>query len=212
MTRIAPVAGFLAVALWVAGSAAGGILATDSNGMEPWQDTLYYESISVNVDLDFCVYEPGQFTKTFNDPFPAVDGDHYVYAYQVVEVADGSVPSFSSFVLQLSVGLDADEEVGVIGSYDDGSANLVSPDNPFFAGDYQTAVWHFSPTVQIGEHSAILYFTSPFAPEFDNGTVTGWMPAGTQNVPSPVPEPGTLALLAGGAVASLFRMRRKRVT
>ena len=46
--------------------------------------------------------------------------------------------------------------------------------------------------------SAVLLFTSPYGPELDTATVAGAWPAGAQ-LPSPIPEPGTLAVILAGA-------------
>lgn len=211
MTRVATIAGgIFVVVVLLTGSAAGGVLVTDPNGMGgEWQDSQHYSGASIEADLDFCVYAPGQFNKTFEDPVPLVGDDNYVYAYQIVEVAIGNMGADKSFVRWLKVGLGADEDVDVIGYFDDGSDNLVSPSESKFAADLQSAIWNFnSPTVQVGEHSAILYFSSPFAPEWGSGTMSGWFGAGPHDVPSPTPEPGTLALMGIGLVAVL-RARRK---
>lgn len=191
----------IAVATLTATSAWAGVLAVDSNGMAGWQGTVNYSGMSVLAKVDYCVYAPGQFALSFSGLLPEVSASDYVYAYQVYDLANGIYGAAQSYVLQFSVGLDGDEQVDVIGAKSDGGASTVTPASSYFAGDSLTSVWNFNPTIQVGQQSAILYFSSPFAPEWDQATVSGWFPAGTQQVPSPTPEPATLSLLGLGALA-----------
>jgi len=211
MTRVTTVAGsFFVVVLLLNGSAAGGVLAGDPNGMGgEWQGTRifdtanFYGTTYYTADIDYCVYQPGQFTETFTpDTGHEPDPTHYVYAYQIADVTS----SYGGYVNRFSVGLNGgdEEEAGIW--YLPASGN-VDPSNSSFAPF--TAGWDFNPSVYVGDTSSVLYFSSPYGPEWDTSTVTGYFTAGdTQLVPSPLPEPGTLALLCIGFVAVL-RARRK---
>ncbi len=188
--------------------ALAGLLADDANGMGGvWQDTVNYDGLSVDANVDFCVFEPGQFTQEFADPNPAVDPNHYVYAYQILDLTEGSMGAGNSYILQFSVGLHGNEDVGAVGAYVDG--NAVLPKTSELASDELTVKWLFDPQIQLGQHSAILYFASPFDPNWDTGTLTGWFPVATHSVPSPVPEPTMIALFGLGS-AVLLRVRHFR--
>ena len=196
----------LAVLSMMAGQAWGGVLAADPNGMAAWQGSTPYSNSYVGASLDYCVYDKGKFAESFPVPGAAVDANDYVYAYQVNVLTAGTMPSWA-YVIQFSVGLDADEQCSLIGAWDDTSASLVMPSDSSFAVDNQAARWYFSSQIAVDQHSGILYFASPFGPQTDQGTMSGAMPVATHNVASPLPEPCcALVLLIGGAIA----VRRRR--
>ena len=215
MTRVATVAGgMFVVAMLLASNAAGGVLAGDPNGIAGWQGTQTFDTVNIyavtyyTADIDYCVYEPGQFTETFTpESGHEPDSSHYVYAYQIVQITS----AYGGYVNRFSVGLNGgdEEEAGIW--YIPASGD-VDPSNSAFAPF--TAGWDFDPAVYVGETSAVLYFSSPFGPELDTASVTGYFSTGdTQMMPSPMPEPGTLALLAVGfaAICGARRRRRARV-
>jgi len=201
-------AGVLTFAALV-GAAHGGVLATDGNAMADWQGTRAFDTgdlfgITVfTADIDYAVYAPGTFSLT-PQAGAVPEADEYVYAYQIVDVADGVMGT--AHVERYSVGLNGgNEQPGVIGYVEvppgDGDVN---PSNSAFG--YLTAGWDFNTGVYEDEISPVLYFSSPFGPEWDTASVTGTMSAGdTKLMPSPAPEPGTIALLAVGAAALLRR-------
>jgi hypothetical protein len=65
-------------------------------------------------------------------------------------------------------------------------------------------------TLWQNNHSDILYFTSPFAPQLFISSISGGSTAiATNQLPSPIPEPSTAILAAIGFV-SLLLVRRLR--
>jgi hypothetical protein len=206
MTRYATVV--IAGLLLAAGQAAGGILLNE--GMPAWRGTETYDTANMflgcptwwTADVDHTVYEPGTFSFTV-DPGHRPKGNHYVYAYQIVDVSS----TYGGYVTQLSVGLNMDGGATEGIWYVQSAAGDVDPSTcdlaPF------TARWTYSPELGVGQVSSVMYFSSPYAPWEDTSTVSGYMGADTQYVPSPyVPEPGVLSMLALGLVG-LCRSRRR---
>ncbi len=199
-----------AVVLLLVCSARGGVLVSDPNGMGgQWQDTVRFQTaMSVTTaDVDYCVYAPGQFALSFPgwiDPNNSAYSTHYVYAYQIFNVS--TAPYYGS-VTRFSIG---------VGTYD-------QPDNNSFIDDpsyvnpsamqlgVNTVGWDFnSPELTYGNVGDILYFSSPFGPATDTATVQGtYGLTDTDWLPSPAPEPATIALLAAG-MALLARRRTRR--
>jgi hypothetical protein len=214
----------MSVSLLVAAQSFGGILATDSNGIPGWQGTKTFNAIFMgysmwSADVEYCVYAPGQFDETFGvEP----NAGHYVYAYQITDVQDIMYPS--SYVNLFTLGFsdkgqyDDIEQVANIGwlTYTTGEvAPTASEFNPPLPDVPGSAVWTFgqsgSDPVRIGDQSTILYYSSPFEPEWDSSTVAG---AGgyysTLDMPSPqgTPEPTMLVLLAFGGI---FLVKKKKL-
>jgi len=152
------------------------------------------------------VYAPGNYGLSGTDPS---GGAHYVYAYQVFNDLLGNVP-VSSF----SVGLDPTANVASIGS-DAGSGTTpggTAPTASAFSGTPPTsAVWYFFLNTidppPANEYSKVLLFTSPYGPQWAPATVMNGGLGNTQDMPSPIPEPATLAFLALGGVGLLARRR-----
>ncbi len=205
MIRFATVV--IAGLLLAAGTAAGGILLNE--GMPAWRGTETYDTANMfpgcpswwTADVDHTVYAPGTFSFSV-DPGHNPKGSHYVYAYQIVDVSSTS----GGYVTQLSVGLNMDglatEGIWYVqsdpGDVDPSTCGLA----PF------TARWTYSPELAVGQVSSVMYFSSPYAPWDDSSTLSGYMGADMQYVPSPyVPEPGALSLLALG-ICAIMRRRR----
>jgi hypothetical protein len=189
-----------------------GPLVSDPNAMLAWQGTQGFYDVDVgsgatlDVDVEYAVYAPGQYGKSGTDPS---DGAHYVYAYQVFNDLAGNAP-VSSF----SVGLDPAANVASIGS-DAGSGTLggTAPTTSAFSGTPPTsAVWYFSSNTidppPPNEYSTVLLFTSPYGPRWAPGSLLDSGLSDRQDLPSPTPEPATLALMALGGVGMLARRRR----
>ena len=190
------VLGMAAVVAITGGSAHAGLLSANSAGAMPGftGSTNFSGGMStftVNADVDYAVFAPGDFGAAFPGLDPS-GGTEYVYAYQI--------HNLDTNVLRLTVGLDGDEPLGTISSIPD--VGLVDPSDALFVGlpaPATSAAWDFSApnSIPIGTSSAVLFFTSAAGPEYDSATVEAAFPA-SQPLPSPLPEPASLGLMAMG--------------
>ena len=193
------VLGLAATAMLVGGGAAqAGILAVSSGGALPgFTGTQFFDDdffgFTVSANVDYAVFAPGTFP--FADPS---GGSDYVYAYQI--------DNLDTNIVQFTVGLDGDETLGSIGSIPDGAST--NPDVSAYVGAGPTsAAWDFT-GFGSAQTSDVLFFTSAQAPELHSSTVSAqW--ANSHDLPSPLPEPATLSLLALGAAVSFTGRRRK---
>ncbi len=192
----------LAVAAFMASGldAHAGLLSSSSGGAMPGYtgsivfsgDSLTdigFAGYTVSANVDYAVFAPG----TFDAAFPGQDpsgGTEYVYAYQI--------DNLDTDISKFTVGLDGDEPLGTIGFVS--AIGLVDPTASSFIGAGPTsAAWDYTAPGALtnGNSSAVLIFTSAAAPERDTATVAAdW--SNTQYLPSPAPEPASLALLALG--------------
>jgi len=201
------------IVLLVGVSAWGGPLMIDPNAMPAWKGTQGFHDVDVlfpgatlDVDVEYAVYAPGQYGLSGTDPS---GGTQFVYAYQVFNNLAGNVP-ISSF----SVGLDPTANVANIGS-DAGSGTPLgtAPTANAFTGVPPTsACWYFFLNTidppPANEYSTVLLFTSPYGPRWAPGSVMDSGLSDKQDLPSPTPEPATLALMALGGVGLLLTRRR----
>ena len=187
-----------------------GPLVGDPNGMAAWQGTQRFQSTPtpfLSLDVDYCVYAPGQFELSFG--FDPGNLGGYVYAYQILNDLGNhpyNPPEDRDYVSGFSVGITLDEpgnEPIPIG-YIDGAG--LAPFLSYFAPN--TATWKFIPTLTYELFSDVLYYTSPYGPGWDNATVIGYE-ADTQQLPSPIPEPATVMLLSAGLAGVAISRRRK---
>ncbi|MCK4602955.1 MAG: PEP-CTERM sorting domain-containing protein [Phycisphaerae bacterium] len=199
----------LSFVLICAASTEAGPLAGDGNAMASWQGTLdvtYDEGGDVlHALLDYAVFLPTMY------PGDVADMDsQYVYAYQLFIENDTTVAlTFFSIGLDSSASafnIGEDVSVGQPGELSGVSPALVSIGS-------SSAQWLFGwgtgAEIDPGEHSTVLVFTSPYGPLWDTTTMAnGGFPTPVGLLPSPVPEPATLSLLALGGLA-LMRRRLK---
>jgi PEP-CTERM motif len=199
--------GLAVSALLVSGTAAqAGLLAANSGGAIPaYTGTQFFDAnfsgFTVSANVDFAVFAPG----AFDAAFPGQDtsgGTDYVYAYQIANL--------DTDITKLTVGLDGDEPLGVIGSIADGGSTV--PTNSAYVGAGPTSsAWDFTGPGALanGSTSDILIFTSAAPPEWDSATVSAsWF--STQDLPSPVPEPASLVLMAMGLGLTCVRKHSRR--
>ncbi len=215
----------LAIGVCTHGAEAAVSLATDPNAIAAYQGrTTFADSLVlppffasfINADVEFAVYDVGQFGLSFAGGDPS-GGTEYVYAYQIFNMSTLTSP-VTDFSVGLADNLDADDDTepfvlpaGNVG-YLDYVTGTVAPSDAFLSPALPVtptqAHWSFfGPTIGAGQVSEILLFTSLVGPELDTATVAGdW--AATMPLPSPTPEPATLALLTIGAGYMLRRRKR----
>jgi len=208
------VIGLVAVALLLGGARtlrAG--LMDDPWALAAWKGVMTFQAhrddpdVTLDVDVEFAVFAPGAYENSGTDPS---GGTEYVYAYQVFNDRAGDTP-VSSFTVGLDPASDPDDIGSDSGS---GTAGGTAPSAKAFSGSPpSSAVWYFfNNTIDpppANEYSEVLIFTSPNAPRWTPSSLLDSGLSDTQDLPSPVPEPATLGLLAGGA-ALAFVLRKKR--
>jgi len=198
---------------------AGAGLADDPNGMSAWQGEITVTGPMpgimevLAVQIDYSVYAPGQFALSFPGQDPT-GGERYIYAYQlfnnlVPHPADQTAYG-PDYVSRFSVGLDQDELAGDCSYL---LASGIIPDGVDIVGAGSTqAGWDFTLgqmaySVTPPAISSVLLFSSPYGPELDSATVSGWQTASGQ-LPSPIPEPATMLVFS--AVLAIGTLRNKR--
>lgn len=197
--------------------ASAGILPTDTNAMAGWTGTVHVAGPAdyFEADLEYAVYEPGKFTDSFAGE--AVAPELYVYAYQIANVT-GVPSSFTPKVTALSVGFDDvydggnEDELPSVPSFV-ADAGKVAPSGSWLnpaqypgTGLPSSARWDFQPAVYESEESSVLYYTSPYGPEWDYVAADG-IGSAVGVVPSPAPEPASMVLLTSVGLAVLRRRR-----
>ncbi len=214
----ATVAALALALLGASGFAGAGTLVTDTNAMSGWKGSALFDTAATygttyfTATVDYAVYEPGQFELSF--PGVSVQPDEYVYAYQVVDVADGVMGSGTGFVSRFTVLLDEDELLGTIDAIS--GSGSIAPSSIAFApvgGPYDTAGWSFASPNEIdsGLTGEIVFYASSDAPEMGNAAVTGSYGFGdNQTLPNPIPEPATMLVLVGGTAALVARRAARK--
>jgi hypothetical protein len=191
---------------------------TDMNGT--WTGTTSYQGYNdypINNDpsdmhgtIDWVVYGPGVYATLGYDPGYVAAPGAYVYAYQVIQDGDAGAPLSS-----LSVVLEA--VANNIGTFTGNGVVGVPTTGQFFIGlPFPSATWDFAAdTVQGGETSVGLAFSSPFGPKLlsgsviDDGSVGDVIPLPSPD-PQYIPEPGTMTLALCGLVVFGFQLLRRR--
>jgi hypothetical protein len=163
--------------------------------------------LSLSAKVDFAVFAPGKFNLSYPGQDPS-GGTQFVYAYEVFNTSPNPGPTpisvFSVGILPVSGGPPAAAAAHiehlplVVGT---------PPDNSSFSST--SAVWDYSTVnLAVGANSDILLFTSPHPPTMQAASVGGNGLGTGNNLPSPIPEPSTMILLAiGGAALLMFRRR-----
>ncbi len=204
--------------LLTSASAAGPLsLETDATtGLPGWHATqsTWNSATKIQATVEYAVYAPGMFDQSVllgNPADPSFDSD-YVYAYEVSLVTTTpllylSVSTVAGAIPMSYVGTNR------VDSWSSPNGGQAPNTEIFNAGvSVVNARWSFSsPTLPVSTgYSTILFFTSPFGPQFNNAAISGGgNQINTTTLPSPVPEPTTLTL-AAIAVVSLFAARRLR--
>ena len=158
-------------------------------------------------------------TATFNVEIYSrafTDGDEFAYLYQLrndVGSADPlemfTVSPFTGAGVAVDMGYLTDAvPAGFLAAVDQdpeptGNMNVSGPLLSF----YYTSRADFD--IDPGQNSGVMYVKSEIPPDLIWGNVIDGSVASTMVV-GPVPEPGTMLLLASGASAGLFRRRRRK--
>lgn len=143
-------------------------------------------------DIAWAVYAPGKYSEDI--------ADDYVYAYQLFNNSGEIVIGTFKVGVVTDAGIDVvDFSSSPEGSDVDPALYVSMPQEVFYLFDGDGIVE--------GQHSSLLLFTSPYAPTDGFATVTlGASGSLDVSVPTPVPEPVTILLLAAGLVG--LRSRR----
>ena len=174
------------------------------------------DSSQLYANVEFAVYAPGTFTNTFGSwfTFPTGLSTQYIYAYEVFNNLPDHpwpVPSERDYVLWTTVGILANSAAGSAGSCIPTPLSKTRPSTPCRTPPCRqsggSAVAR--PTLNYGGVSDVLYFASPYGPSASPMTalVSGNL-SDTEYMPSPMPEPATLTLLALGLGSVWMRRRR----
>jgi hypothetical protein len=146
------------------------------------------------ADVQYAVYH----NTAFGLDFPGL----YIYAYQFLSHGPDYVNNFGMGIN------DGNLQIANQGSVHDGQGITPSGLDQWQLGDHIVHWRFYSPVVDVGQYSNILYFTSPYAP----GRAPVYIDAGwavTVDDPSiepfsPVPEMGTGALMLVAGTAFLL--------
>ena len=196
----------------VAPSAAGP-LNGDGNAIAGFSGSQHFSGgfpgFGFEADVDYAVFEPGDFELSYPGEDPSA-GSEYVYAYQIFNQGPNSIAL-------LSVGMSGGAgEATFLAEFGAGQPprdmHFAEPAPPYTSALFDFLIPAPATPVAAGGNSTILLMTSEHAPHFDNSTVRDTFSlAGSGPLPSPasIPEPGTIYLLAIGAVLLLVRATRR---
>jgi hypothetical protein len=187
-------------------SAMAGFLATDPTAIPGWHGTVLFNNGVLDVNVDYAVYAPGAY-----GPGDPSGGTRYVYAYQGFNIS--ATRPFSN----ISVGL-ADPSVAFDGGFDPGHQNTggVIPlfqdsraGSGFPSSSFRSIFQPTGPFTSVGpgQYSQVLLFTSSAPPQMYSSSVIDTGEQVQLALPSPVPEPGAVALFILGSAGFLRRRR-----
>jgi hypothetical protein len=158
----------------------------------------FNNGVGLSGTIDFSVFTAAAFNSNFAG-LGYVPGAPFVYTYQVIV---GGTLGVSAEIIGIT------NAANTIGTFDIGGVDASS------AAFTPNARWLFSPEIPGGSSSYGLAFSSPQLPIVGGSlTVDGGTTAFAAGVPTPgpsVPEPGSLLLLASGALAACLSRRGRR--
>lgn len=179
MTRF-PVA--FALVMCFAPLASAGLLAVDPAGLPGFTGSQPFVSGTLNASVDYAVFALGTFPAA-QDPSA---GSDFVYAYQVFSLGSAPVSFFT------------------VGLIIPGSHNATV--DPLYAtpGGTPPTAWtlqsssavgvFFTPNLLAPGYSPVLLFTNPNPPTFTFASVADGGQSSQKTLPTPIPEPASLAL------------------
>jgi hypothetical protein len=182
-------------------------IALDPAAMAGWKGTANFlatdGSDTLNVDIEYAVYNLGAYPGS--DPS---GGSELVYAYQIFSDTDAASVNVTNFSVGLIAGAPHDN------INDDPGYGVLGGDAPTSAAFTATsAAWSFlSNTIDAGEHSTVLIFTSLGIPIMDSAQVDNSGISAIALLPTPtdtlIPEP-SIMLIGLGIAALVGRRKRK---
>jgi hypothetical protein len=205
--------------------ASGGILDTTPHALAGWQGKNDHINPgmppfipALDADVEWAVFAPGSFQLMLDEegiPFVDPNPASYTYAYQVINWASTNAVDF------FTVGVDAEDPLdGAAPNFVPAllSGGTVDPGDMGYNGGTHggpnsgvdgSVKWDFIAALGVGQSTGILFFSSPQGPQWDSSVVTSGLSADSQDVGSPVPEPLTLTILAGGGLSLVLHRRRR---
>jgi hypothetical protein len=176
----------------------------DNNAMSGWHNRTIYSGSNTagthdaDLVLAYAVYESSNYVASGRID-PSYGQDKYVYAYQIFNVGTSNV-NVNNFAINL---LASTVGILTVDFYTERTGGIVPQARP--AAEWDFIYQALSPT----NHSAILLFTSDFAPTWGTASFRAGDISGTFNVPVPLhtPEPLTIGLLGFGFAGLLSRKK-----
>lgn len=195
---------------------------TDAYQYPTWSGTVGF-SVSGNGStlsgtIDYAVFLASDFNKPANygaNPQPGP----VVYAYQIFVTGDDA--SHLSLTFPPLPLYPAPTNISAFPSPLSATPSGPGTAPTSMSADDQSADWFFDTTIKSGEHSEILVFSSPYAPQLSGWTLTdnglqysAPMSPGfglpVPNPSNPIPEPATLTLLGTAGLFGILMVRRFR--
>jgi hypothetical protein len=170
---------------------------------ELWQGTSYYDDDGFNLRIDFAVYDTlGGDELAAIEGFEAPGDGQYIYAYQIFQHNSEGYNEVAYFTLLNLDGSAVDGSLmqGTTALDDDNDG--IAP-NPLISENQGIWVWGGDiGYISTAQHSWFLVFSSDSAPVAGSYEVQT-----SDDLPVPIPEPMTVALLGFGAL-TLLRKRK----
>ncbi len=168
-----------------------------------WQDTLYYDDDDFNLRIDFAVYDTlGGNEIAEIEGFETPGDGQYIYVYQVFQHIDEGYNEVAYFSILNLDGSAVNESLMQSTTALDDNNDGIAP-NPLICENQGIWVWGGDiGYISTAQHSWFLVFSSDSAPIAGSYEVHA-----PGDIPVPIPEPMTVALLGFGAL-TLLRKRK----